>query len=86
MLPVIYDNPDMQFGSVLSTIGYRKKSIDELMAPVDFLIEKFRQIRISEEETAARDWLMGQIQRQALGNADLAELSEMIRTKISNNI
>lgn len=84
MLPVIYDNPDMEFGSVLSTIGYRKKSIDELMAPVDFLYEKFRQIRISGEESAARDWLMGQIHRQALGNADLAALSEMISTKISN--
>lgn len=83
MLPVIYDNPGMEFGSVLTSIGYRKKSTEELLAPIDFLFEKFKQIRHSKLEAAAIDWLMGQVQKQAAGNIDMAELSELIRTKIS---
>ncbi|MBM3420306.1 MAG: Glu-tRNA(Gln) amidotransferase GatDE subunit E, partial [Bacteroidetes bacterium] len=84
MLPVIYDNPDMEFVSVLSSTGFKKKSTDELLAPVDFLYEKFLEIRISERDTAVTDWLMGQIRRQAVGNISLANLSERINKKISN--
>ncbi|MBE0674400.1 MAG: Glu-tRNA(Gln) amidotransferase subunit GatE [Bacteroidales bacterium] len=85
MLPVIYDNPDMEFGSVLTIIGYRKRTTEELLAPVDFLVEKFREIRHSDSETAVTDWLMGQVHRQALGNADLAQLRGMINERISKS-
>lgn len=85
MLPVIYDNPDMEFGSVLTSVGYRKRTIDEILAPVDFLSSKFREIRHSESDSAVTDWLMGQIHRQALGNTDLALLSEDIRRRIKTD-
>ena len=85
MLPVIYAHPDMEFGSVLISVGFKKKSIDELLAPVDFLYEKYREIGHSKRESAVTDWLMGQVHRQALGNTDLATLCEKINTKISNN-
>ena len=82
MLPVIYDNPDMEFGSVLTAIDFRKYNMNDILAPVDFLYQKFRQIRFSEYEKATVDWLMGQLHRQALGNVDLTEL----RTEIENKI
>lgn len=82
MLPVIYDHPDMEFGSVLTSIGYKKHSMNELLAPVDFLFGKFRQIRYSETEKAAVDWMMGQLHRQALGNIELPHLKEQIEVKI----
>ncbi|MGD0343169.1 MAG: Glu-tRNA(Gln) amidotransferase subunit GatE, partial [Bacteroidales bacterium] len=82
MLPVIYDNPDMEFGSVLTSIDYKKHSMNELLAPVDFLLGKFRQIRYSETEKAAIDWMMGQLHRQALGNVELAQLKEHIEERI----
>jgi glutamyl-tRNA(Gln) amidotransferase subunit E len=85
MLPVIYDNPGMEFGSVLTIIDYGKKSVDDLLAPIGFLHEKFKQIRHSKNDRATIDWLMGQIQKQAAGNADPAQLSEMIKNKISKN-
>ncbi len=84
MLPVIYDNPEMEFGSVLTIVGYKKKSLEELLAPIGFLNEKFREIRHSDRETAAADWLMGQVHKQALGNTDLALLHRKISEKISN--
>jgi len=88
MLPVIYDYPDMEFGSVLISIDYKKHSINELLAPVDFLFGKFRQIRHSESEKATIDWIMGQLHRQALGNVELTKLKEQIeeKNKKENNI
>jgi glutamyl-tRNA(Gln) amidotransferase subunit E len=83
MLPVIYDHPDMEFGSVLTSIDYRKHPMNELLAPVDFLFGKFRQIRYSETEKAAIDWIMGQLHRQALGNVELIKLKEQIEEKIT---
>jgi glutamyl-tRNA(Gln) amidotransferase subunit E len=74
MVPVIYDYPDMEFGSVLSSVGYKKHSMNELLAPIDFLYGKFRQIRITYDEKAAIDWLMGQMHRPALGNVSLTDL------------
>jgi glutamyl-tRNA(Gln) amidotransferase subunit E len=82
MMPVIYEHPDMEFGSVLTSIGFRKYSKAELLAPVDFLYRKFLQIRISESEKAAIDWMMGQLHRQALGNMDLSELRSEIEVRI----
>ena len=82
MLPVIYDNPDMEFESVLTSIDYKKHPMNELLAPVDFLLGKFRQIRYSETEKAAIDWMMGQLHRQALGNVELAQLKEHIEERI----
>lgn len=78
MLPVIYDHPDMEFGSVLTSIDYKRLSINELLAPVDFLFNKFRQIRFSESEEATIDWMMGQLHRQATGNVELTVLKMQI--------
>ena len=88
MLPVIYEYPDMEFGSVLTSIDYKKHSMNELIAPVDFLFNKFRQIRYSENGKAAIDWIMGQLHRQALGNVELTQLKEQIEEKIKkeNNL
>jgi len=82
MLPVIYDHPDMEFGSVLTAIDFTRYSMSEITAPVDFLYQKFRQIRLSDSENAPADWLMGQLHRQALGNVDLTELKSEIENKI----
>jgi glutamyl-tRNA(Gln) amidotransferase subunit E len=82
MLPVIYDHPDMEFGSVLTSIDYKKHSMIELLAPVEFLSGKFRQIRHSVTEKAEIDWLMGQLHRQAIGNVELTQLKLQIEEKI----
>jgi len=82
MLPVIYEHPDMEFGSVLTAIDFRKYTMNEIVDQVDFLYKKFLQIRYSETEKAAIDWLMGQLHRQALGNIELTELKGEIENKI----
>jgi glutamyl-tRNA(Gln) amidotransferase subunit E len=88
MLPVIYEYPDMDFGSVLISVDFRKHTMNELLAPVDFLFQKFNQIRFSKNGKATTDWLMGQLHRQALGNVSLTDLKNEIENKIKkeNNI
>jgi glutamyl-tRNA(Gln) amidotransferase subunit E len=82
MLPVIYEHPDMEFGSVLTIIDFKKYSLSELTAPIDFLYQKFRQIRHNESDKASVDWLLGQLHRQAIGNVELTVLKAEIENKI----
>jgi glutamyl-tRNA(Gln) amidotransferase subunit E len=82
MIPVIYEFPDMQFSSVLTSIHYKSRTLAEVMAPVEFLYEKFKEIGRQEDGAAAVNWLMGQIHRQALGNVNLGELRNTIWTML----
>lgn len=74
MLPIIYEYPDMEFESVLTTLKYRKLNLDELLVPVDFLYEKYKENCRSGDKEDILHWMMGQVQRQAIGNIPLAEL------------
>ena len=85
MLPEIYEHPDMEFSSVLIIINFRKKSMDELLAPIDFLYEKFKEIKLSDNNRNTVNWLMGQVHKQAIGNVEMKILSEEIEKIVQNN-
>lgn len=84
ILPIIYQHPNMDFNSVLTSLNFRKRTKEELIAPVDYLLEKFREIKISRNNSreATIKWVMGQLNRQALGNIDLKELRKNIEKKV----
>jgi glutamyl-tRNA(Gln) amidotransferase subunit E len=82
MLPVIYEHPDMEFGSVLTAVDFKKYTMSELLAPVDFLYRKFSQIKIKEGDDVSVDWLLEQLHRQALGNVEITDLKREIKDKI----
>ena len=84
MLPIIYQHPNMDFDSVLTSLSFKRRSKDELLAPVDYLLEKFREIKVSKGDSPeiAVNWVMGQLNRQALGNIDLKELRKSIEKKL----
>lgn len=84
MLPIVYEHPSLDFSSVLTIIKFKRKSLNELIAPVEFLYEKFREIRKSDEPEAALNWLMGQLHHQAIGNCSLKDLSNKIQDKIAS--
>jgi glutamyl-tRNA(Gln) amidotransferase subunit E len=86
MLPVIYQHPNMDFNSVLTSINFKKRNVDELTAPVDYLIEKFKEIRVTKDNNPkiVVNWVMGQLNRQALGNADLKELRKRIEERVNS--
>ncbi|QKG80807.1 Glu-tRNA(Gln) amidotransferase subunit GatE [Tenuifilum thalassicum] len=84
MLPVIYQHPNMDFNSVLTSINFKRRTADELLAPVDYLVEKFKEIKIAKKDRPENvvNWVMGQLHKQALGNIDPAELYSRIKERI----
>jgi len=84
MMPVIYEHPDMLFSSVLTSINFKQRSLDEITAPIKILYRKFQEIRYSEREDAAINWLMGQVQKLALGNVPMKELKNEIEKIIQS--
>ncbi len=83
MLPVVYQHANMEFASVLTTIKFRKRTKEELLAPIDFLIEKFREINKPNKEAVISNWIMGEIHNQAVGNIDLKDLKEEIDKRVN---
>ena len=82
ILSILMDYPKMDFPSILTSLKFKKRSQDELLAPVSFLIGKFREIRKSNNPDVTLNWLMGQIRNQAIGNIPLDEYSRLIQIQI----
>lgn len=89
ILPIVYQHPSMEFDSILSTLKFKKRSKNELLAPIDFLIEKFLEINKKPHNNDLTKWVMGQMHSMALGNIKLAELYKEVekrkKEKLSNN-
>jgi len=79
MMPIIYEFPDMQFSSVLTSIHFRPRVLAEVIAPVEFLYEKYKENTAEPNTESAINWLMGQVHLQAIGNVRLAALSQEIK-------
>ncbi|MCX6224201.1 MAG: hypothetical protein NTV01_05545 [Bacteroidia bacterium] len=86
ILTILMDYPKMDFTSILTSLKFKKRTQEELLAPVSFLIGKFREIRKSDHPEVTLNWLMGQIRNQALGNIPLNEYSQLIEVHISKEI
>lgn len=84
MLPVVYQYPNMDFDSVLTTIGFRPITEEEILETIPMLKEKFNEISKSKEQSAEILWIMGQLRPLALGNMDLKELREKVETAVNN--
>ncbi len=82
ILPEVYQHPNMEFASVLTSIKFRKRTKIDLLAPIDFLIEKFREINKKNKDPLISDWIMGEIHSQAIGNVDLKDLKKEIDRRI----
>jgi len=78
MLPVVYQYPNMDFESVLTTIDYRTATEEEILAHIPLLKEKFLEISKLKEPRAMELWVMGKLRPTALGNIALKELKELI--------
>ena len=78
MLPVLLEHPNMDLQSVLTTVGFRKLSQKEVLAPLPILKKKYRKIAFSKDPAAAGRWLAGQLRKTALGNLPLRDLAALI--------
>jgi len=84
MLPIVYQHPNMDFNSVLTSLNFKRRSMDDLTAPVDYLIEKFKEIKVTRNTRpdVVVNWVMGQLNRQAQGNIDPKDLKVRIEKRL----
>jgi len=82
LLPILFQHPSMEFNSMLTALKFKKRSLDELAAPIDFLAEKYRDIRKTDDKEEAANWIMGQLHKQAIGNIELRDLREIIDKRL----
>ncbi|MGD8537567.1 MAG: Glu-tRNA(Gln) amidotransferase subunit GatE [Candidatus Aminicenantes bacterium] len=78
MIPVVYQYPNMDYDSVLTTIKFKRISKKDILDKVPFLMHKFEDIKTSNNEQAKVRWIMGELRGSALGNVPLAELKKDI--------
>ncbi len=78
MLPVLYQHPNMNLESVLTTANYRKHTREQILADLPVLKEKYGEIRTSSDPAAETRWIMGQLRPLAVGNIDLRELKDLV--------
>lgn len=78
LLIELYQHPKMDFMSILQTIGFKRKSKDDIESQIPFLSQKFDEIKRSDTPENKVNWIMGQLRKTAVGNIKLAELKNLI--------
>ncbi len=81
MLPVLYNNVNIEFDSLLNILKFKPYSRKKIFAEIKGIKRIFSNIKNSKSETAALKWIMGNLRPIALGNIDMQELkTEVIRS------
>jgi len=78
MLQEMIEHPKMDFHSILESIGFKRIMPSEIEGKIPMLTAKFKEGKSDIDHVMMRNWVLGQVRKQALGNMDLAELSKMI--------
>lgn len=84
MLPVVYEYPNMDFDSVLTTVDFVPMSKDEILSYIPALNQKFDEINTSSGPQARLRWIMGNLRKRAVGNISLAELRSYVEEEIAH--
>ncbi|MBW6516285.1 MAG: Glu-tRNA(Gln) amidotransferase subunit GatE [Candidatus Cloacimonetes bacterium] len=84
ILPILYENPKMLFSSLLTLVGYNKISRDEIIKEIPILHQMYQAFKHKSkyQPLAERDWIMGRLRKDALGNIPLTELEKLVRKEI----
>jgi glutamyl-tRNA(Gln) amidotransferase subunit E len=78
MLPVVYQHPNMDLQSVLTTVDFKRLNREEILAPLPILKEKFKKIATSKDPAAAGRWIAGHLRKLALGNLPMREVTAQL--------
>lgn len=80
MLPTAFEHPQMDFESILSILNFKRTSKEDITSKIPYLIEKFTQSSFKKDNVAGRNrWVMGQLQKMAIGNMSMKELEELVK-------
>jgi glutamyl-tRNA(Gln) amidotransferase subunit E len=83
MLPELVAHPRMEFESVLATMKFKKIDSAEILDKLPFINGKFVAMNKKTDPRYRINWIMGQVQKTAMGNMDLAVVEEKVRNMLS---
>lgn len=78
MLPEVVSTPQPDFEKILAKTVHKAASMEELKAEAKQLDKKFAEICYDGNSAASIDWIMGQIQRKAIGTMRLSDVRKEI--------
>ncbi|MBI9055648.1 MAG: Glu-tRNA(Gln) amidotransferase subunit GatE [Bacteroidales bacterium] len=78
MLPVFFQYPKMDFDSILTSINFKSLPKEEILSKISFLKQKFKEIKTSKNDQVAKHWIMGELQKTAIGNIAPNDLAKAI--------
>jgi len=84
MLPLVYQHPNMDFDSILLTIGFKRINEDNILSLISDLRSKFKEIKKSKDDMSEVRWIMGQLLPVAIGNVELKKLESILKAKIND--
>jgi glutamyl-tRNA(Gln) amidotransferase subunit E len=85
MLPILVNHPRMEFESVLATLKFKKTDSGEILSKLPFINGKFIFNVKKSDPKHRMNWIMGQVQKTAIGNMELALVSEQAGSIIATN-
>lgn len=87
MLKVLFEQPNMQFSSVLAVMGYKEIPANDILEQIPLLKALWPRAKTRglKRPDAIQIWMMGRLRQMALGNVPLAELRLDIQKELSTN-
>ncbi|MDR2084977.1 MAG: Glu-tRNA(Gln) amidotransferase subunit GatE [Bacteroidales bacterium] len=78
ILPVLYQHPQMDFDSILTTINFKKLKSENIVSNISMLKKKYDEIGRIKTNDAKNNWIMGQLNNLAVGNISMNELNNIV--------
>lgn len=82
MLPILMDHPRIEFESALTLMKFKRVASDDIIGKLPVLGEKFKARKGKEDTKHKLNWMMGQMRKTAIGNVNLTELANLIKTSV----
>jgi len=82
MLPLIYENPRIDFDSVLSAVGYKKIPEKKILSKISSIQREAVKLGITQEKGTQERWIMGQLRGVALGSISMETLNINVKKHI----
>jgi glutamyl-tRNA(Gln) amidotransferase subunit E len=88
MLKVLYNNPNMEFSSILGLTGYKQVERHAVFDQIPTLRQIFSKFKLkaSTRLTAEADWIMGRLRQPALGNIPLREVRAAVEAALCEGV
>lgn len=79
MLPVLFENPNIMFNSILDLIDYEETKPENILKEIPSLHSLYREVGKSKNQPYSElNWIMGKLRKDAVGNMPLRELRKHV--------